>query len=192
MGREVEWKFSATNAQQARILNTFPGGWIPFAMETTYYDTPTGELSAKRFTLRRRMENGTGICTVKTPAPGGSRGEWETESKNIREAIPVLCKLGGPEELLLYKDHLTEVCGAKFTRQAKQLTIEGCTVEIAVDAGILTGGGREMPLCEVEVELKTGNEQAAWAFAQALAVQIELQEEPRSKFRRALSLAKGE
>ena len=64
--------------------------------------------------------------------------------------------------------------------------------ELALDQGILLGGSKELPLCEVEVELKSGSEAAATALAQALAAAYSLSEEPKSKFRRAMDLAQGE
>jgi phenylalanyl-tRNA synthetase beta subunit len=57
-------------------------------------------------------------------------------------------------------------CGARFTRKACTVTLPGCTVEIALDVGILMGNNREMPLCEVEIELKSGSEEAAIVFAE--------------------------
>ena len=192
MGKEFELKFAATPAQQDTIAEEL-GGFAPIAMETTYYDTPEGILSAMRITLRRRLENGQSVCTVKTPAKDGARGEWETECDAIEAAVPILCKLGCPVDLpLLTKDGLQPICGARFTRLAKTVVLENCAVEIAVDRGVLTGGGREMPLCEVEVELKSGDTAAAIAYANALAKQYDLVPEEKSKFRRALNLARGE
>jgi hypothetical protein len=150
-----------------------------------------GSLSARHITLRRRLENGSAVCTVKTPLDGLGRGEWETECDNIEAAIPVLCKLGCSEDLIsLTACGIIPVCGARFTRLAGTLNTEGCTVELALDRGVLLGGGREVPLCEVEVELKAGSEEDALLFAQRLAVKYGLTQENRSKFRRALELAK--
>ena len=121
------------------------------------------------------------------------RGEFEVDCPCIEDAIEILCKLSGVAELpALVSAGLTPVCGAKFTRIAKTLTVDDTTVELALDRGILTGGGRQIPLCEVEVELKSGNRNTALAFAQLLAGKFGLQQEKKSKFRRALALAKGE
>ena len=91
---------------------------------------------------------------------------------------------------MLMRSSLKE--STKFTRQAKTIVLEGCTVELALDRGILLGGGKELPLCEVEVELKSGSEDAAVDFAMALRREFGLQPEKKSKFRRALALARGE
>ena len=192
MGREFELKYAATPAQQDALQKDFALTWQEFAMETTYYDTASGDLGRLHWTLRRRFENGRSICTVKTPSPDGGRGEWELECGNIMDAIPELCKLGAPHTLLLSAAlGVEEVCGARFTRQAATLEIEGAVVEIALDRGILSGGGKEIPLCEIEVELKDGSDAAAVAFANALAAKYNLQAEPSSKYRRALTLSQG-
>ena len=190
MGREFELKFRATPEQQESILSLY-GDFSTIDMETTYYDTPNGSLSARNITLRQRLENGNAVCTVKTQLDGVGRGEWETNHQRIEDAIPVLCKLGCTEDLItLTAPGLVRVCGARFTRQCKTLAVEGSTVELALDRGILLGGGRELPLCEVEVELKEGREDDALLFAQILAAKYGLQQETKSKFRRALDLAK--
>lgn len=193
MGREFELKFSADAQQQQRILGDFSGNWIPFYMETTYYDTPDGTLGRLHWTLRRRFENGISVCTLKTPDPNGGRGEWEVHCDSIETAVPMLCKLGAPETLALYTaGGVTEVCGARFRRQALTLTEDGCVLELALDSGVLLGGGRELALCEVEVELKDGPDEMAMEFARRLAAQYALRPEKKSKYRRALQLAKGE
>ena len=192
MGREFELKYRATPAQQAAILKEY-GDFTPITMETTYFDTLDGALSASRITLRRRFENGTSVCTVKTPADQHGRGEWETECDDIKAAIPILCKLGCPVDLTsLCEKGITPICGAKFTRLAKTLTLTHCTVELALDNGILTGGGKEISLCEVEVELKAGSETAATDFAHEFAARFGLLPEKKSKFKRALSLSRGD
>lgn len=190
MGREFELKFRATEEKQGFIREEIGGEWVRCEMESTYYDTPGRELSRLRWTLRRRYENGRSICTVKTPASGGGRGEWETECEDIQQAIPELCKLGCPEDLPYFTaDGVEAVCGARFVRHAARVTLEGCVVEVALDQGWLTGGARKRRLCEVEVELKSGSEAAVAAWAKALARRYDLRPEKKSKYRRALELA---
>lgn len=192
MGREFELKYAADTATQAAIEATF-GDFATIAMETTYFDTSDGALSARHITLRRRTENGRSVCTLKTPTGGISRGEWELECDSIEEALPVLCKLSSHPLLpALTAPGVVPICGARFVRRAKTVTLSDCTVEIALDSGFLLGDNRESPLCEVEVELKSGSEEAAVAFAKALAEKYGLAPEQKSKFRRALALARGE
>lgn len=193
MATEIELKYAATPAQLERVRDAVAGDHTSISMETTYYDTPAGDLSARKWTLRRRLENGISVCTLKTPAGGLGRHEWELEADSIQVAIPKLCKLSKLEELtLLTAKCVIPVCGARFTRLAFPIDLGGATVELALDEGILFGGGRELPFAEVEVELKSGEEAVAFGWANALAARFELKPEPRSKFRRALTLAKGD
>ncbi len=191
MGREFELKFIATEEILAKVAAEY-GDFRRIAMETTYYDTADGALSRRHITLRQRMENETAVCTVKTPLPDGSRGEWELEWNHPDSMVTALVCAGAPKLLgELTKDGIIPVCGAKFTRLAKSLTIDGGEVELALDSGILIGGGREIPLCELEVELKSGSDAAAVKFANALAKKYGLQPQNQSKFRRAKLLAEG-
>lgn len=191
MATEYEWKFKATEEVLSAIHGAFPGG-IVIQMETAYYDTPTGAMSARRYTLRRRLENGISVCTLKTPA-GDARGEWEVECEDITAAIPKLIAMGAPAELeALTKEGLVHICGAKFTRLEKTVICPECTVEIALDKGILLGGSKTEPLCEAEVELKKGETTACDAFGKKLAERFGLAVEEKSKFARALALYRGE
>ena len=191
MGREFELKYRANSEKIQKIRQTY-GDFTDISMETTYYDTFDMKLMMHRWTLRRRMENGVSVCTFKKPLDDGSKAEWEVEAPNIMEGVMQLCQSGAPWELMrCCAGGVRQVCGAKFTRLAKTVLLEGCTVEIALDQGVLTGRGKEIPLCEVEVELKEGEDAAAAAFAAALAEEFGLVPEEKSKFARALALAMG-
>lgn len=233
MGIEFELKFRATPEILEKLRQAVPGQQTVFRMETTYYDTRDGALAARKYTLRRRMENDVSVCTLKAPVEdchlersrvsGGAersvipkweadfslrlrlgrndteektaqgRGEYELNSDCIEDAIPELCKLSGIRELTaLTASGVVPICGARFTRVAIHVELDDCAVELALDEGVLSGGGREVPLCEVEVELKSGSREGAVAYALALGTTYGLKRERDSKFRRALALAKGE
>ena len=83
------------------------------------------------------------------------------------------------------------LCVARFTRRAADLVFaDGTVCELAGDVGRLGGGGKEEALCEVEIELKSGDAGVAEAFARELQARFGLREEPRSKFARAAALTK--
>lgn len=192
MGREFELKYTATPEIHQAILDTY-GQFQRFQMETTYFDTPDGAFSARKMTLRIRKENDLTVCTLKVPLPGGAKGEWECAAENMQTGLAQLVSKGAPAEVAsLAKPGLVPVCGARFTRLATILPTADGTAELALDRGILLGGGREMPLWELEVELKSGSDEATIALASQLAATYGLSAEPQSKFRRALGLAKGE
>ena len=189
MGREFELKYRADAGVLAAIQKKF-GEFTAITMETAYYDTQDSLLNRLHWTLRRRYENGVSVCTLKTPAAGGGRGEWEVHAPDIAAALPLLQQLDTPEGLRIFTaDCLILSCGARFTRLAKTLTIPGAVVELALDRGVLLGGGQELPFAEMEVELKEGSEEAATRFAQALAEEFSLEPEHKSKHARAMALA---
>ena len=193
MGIEYEVKFRATPVILQALIAEFGKDAQVYQMETTYYDTPSGALSALRYTLRRRMENEKSICTLKTPADNLGRKELEIECDNIENAINTLCQMGAPADFYpAVQEGLIPVCGAKFTRLAVPVSFGTARLELAMDQGQLSGGDRTVPLCEVEVELKDGNRDAVMLFAMELAARYPLQQETASKFRRALALYKGE
>ena len=193
LGVEYELKFRATPDQLDRLEEGLQAQPAYIRMETTYYDTPAGALSRRRYTLRRRMENARSVCTFKYPVSGPGRGEAEIEADSLETAIPVLCKLSDrPELAALTAEGLVAVCSARFTRTAYTLSFRDSVLEVALDRGVLQGGGREIPLFEAEVELKSGTPADAQAYAGILAKAYDLLPEQKSKFRRALDLAQGD
>ena len=192
MATEYEWKFQATPVLLNAIDVAFPSPTEHIRMETTYFDTPTEALSSRRYTLRKRLENNRCVCTLKAPA-GAAREEWELECNCIESAIHQLLALGCPADFgILTQEGIIPVCGAKFTRIAKTLSFPEGIIELALDSGFLIGGNRQEPLCEVEVELKSGSAELCDTFAKTLADRFQLKLETRSKFRRAFALYRGQ
>lgn len=189
MGRELELKFAASSETLDAMEEKY-APLTPITMHTRYFDTPHQVFRGRRWTLRLRLENGRPICTLKTRLPDGSRGEYETESGDIVSAIPALLEQGAPAELEeLAREGLEEVCGARFTRLARIIDVPGGQVELALDRGEFTGGGRTLPFTEAEAELKAGPDEVLARFGRALAEEFSLREEPRSKIQRAMALA---
>lgn len=189
MGRELELKFAASSETLDAMEEKY-APLTPVTMHTRYFDTPHQAFRGRRWTLRLRLENGRPICTLKTRLPDGSRGEYETESGDIVSAIPALLEQGAPAELEeLAREGLEEVCGARFTRLARIIDVPGGQVELALDRGEFTGGGRTLPFTEAEAELKAGPDEVLARFGRALAEEFSLREEPRSKIQRAMALA---
>lgn len=188
MGQEFELKYAASPQARESIREAFgPGRYI--TMETTYYDTPQRDLAAGKMTLRRRLENGDSLCTLKTPGQSGVRGEWECRCPDIHQA---LSQLFPPHQVAYLETRgLVPVCGARFTRWVALICQPEFTAELAVDEGLLLGGDRTLPLGEVELELKSGNRQALEVYGLDFARRFSLVPESASKFRRARQLAMG-
>lgn len=194
MGTEFELKYRATARQLAVLRQEISGQEQTVQMQTRYYDTPSGSLSARHYALRQRMENDTSVCTLKYPLTAPARGEIEVVCDSLEKALPELCRQSGlPELPKLLEEGLVPVCGARFTRIAKTFLWQEAVLELALDEGVLMGGGKEEPFCEIEVELKEGPPQAALDCGAYLQATYNLTPEKKSKFRRARDLAqKGE
>lgn len=189
MGIEYERKYKATPQALDRLLSSLGQGGTVIRMETTYYDTPAGDFSARHWTVRLRLENEKSVCTFKFPVDGIGRGEFEVESPCLEDAVKELCKLSGKDDLAaLAKAGLVPVCGARFTRTAVDMTVGNTRIELALDQGVLLGGGREIPLCEVEAELKAGDPKDVDRFGLYLQTAFGLEPEKLSKFARARAL----
>ncbi len=189
MGREFELKYVVSQDAFAAIAQEF----VPFSvirMETTYFDTADSALSRKKITLRRRLENGKSVCTLKTPGDSFGRGEWDAEGAWCEEIVADLFARANISAIPITE--LMEVCAARFTRLAREISLPDCTLEIALDEGFLLGGDRKLPLREVELELKSGSEEALLTWAEDFSKKYQLKIETQSKFRRAMDLAKGE
>lgn len=190
MGKEFELKYAVSSAEVlAEIEKFLQGEALVQEMSAVYYDTADSALSSRKWTLRLRKENGDSVVTFKTAGDGKTRGEWEYAADSIDFAAETLADLGAPQELTeILAQGVLPICGAEFVRRAIVKEQNGTVLEVALDYGRLFRGNREMPICELEVELKQGEETVAVAFALQLAERFGLQEESRSKFVRAVNL----
>ena len=62
---------------------------------------------------------------------------------------------------------------------------------MAADEGVLSGGGNEQPLRELELELLFGESEALPPICRRLIETYGLTEEPQSKFQRAIALCRA-
>ena len=183
MGKEIEIKLAAPDAAaleavgaDARVEAARTGTWQEIRMVTEYLDTPDRAIAARKWTLRRRMENGEAVYTIKTPGDGYARGEWESRKESLHEAVRELVRLGAPGELAeLAARGVSRTCGVEFLRRTAELTLDGAR--------------RRRPFCEVELELVSGEAAPMLAFAAYLQEHHALREERKSKFVRASELA---
>lgn len=202
MGRELELKLHIDSAAQMEAVRTWQelralkeDAETLLQMQTTYYDTPGGEISARKWTFRQRQENAVCITCLKTPGQDAgalkSRREWETEEADLPKAVGNLVRAGAPAELAsLTSGGVVPLCGASFVRRAQMLRFsDGSTCELACDAGELYGGEHRLPFYELELELKSGEPTLMVVFGKRLAQTFGLPVEPLSKFARARLLA---
>lgn len=164
-----------------------------------YFDTPDLALRRHDAGLRVRKENGRWVQTMKA---GGSilgglhqRHEWEVPVDACRPDLKKLYALlpaGSPWSSLVGAPSLAAELQVLFSVRVKRtsihLQIDGDEIELALDQGTITCGGNNLPVSEVELELKSGNPQSLYAFALRLLEDIPLRLENRSKAERGYAL----
>ena len=165
-------------------------------MEAMYYDTADNLIAHCHGGLRLRRENETRVVCLKLAAESGfggarkAREEYECTAPDIRTGIQNLPAAGAPQDICdcLLQANLIELGRTAFTRFWFLLSYQGCTCELAFDYGKLTRNGRVGPICEMELELKSGSEADFDDLAVQLQQEFDLKPQPLSKLARMMRL----
>lgn len=162
---------------------------------SVYYDTPAFTLMRKAVALRVRKIGSARIQTIKREAAAGeqriARREWE---RRIDGDQPDLSRLDDPELRRLIVPHagrgkLKPVFVTDVTRQVWPLRVGASEIQCALDVGEIMADGRREPVCEVELELKSGEPAKLFELARQLNAAVPLRLEPASKAARGYNLA---
>ncbi len=195
---EIELKLALAPEQVTRLKRhpLLAGAGRPLRRQliSVYFDTPELDLMRAQAALRVRREGRGWVQTIKIG--GGSAGglhqrpEWQTPTMSEvpepgRFAEPEVRKLFTPARLT----RLRPVFETHFWRNAWTLPLAGGgSVEIALDQGEVSGNRCSQPICEVELELKSGHPSALYDLALALAADLDLRLDPVSKATRGYAL----
>jgi inorganic triphosphatase YgiF len=169
---------------------------------STYFDTAAMKLSAAGIGLRLRRDGRRWVQTVKGPAgsaTGGglsSRAEFECQLPPSASLPPLdpahLAATPWRRKLLkATRKGLLPVFTTDYLRTALPLTLDEATHGVlCVDAGTIRARGstRSERFCELEIELKDGDTMRLFDLALALARDLPLALEPRSKAERGFAL----
>jgi triphosphatase len=163
---------------------------------SVYYDTPDLTLHKSKTAVRLRRVGKRWIQTVKTEGRVSAglheRPEWEYETAehtlNFEQLEdPKLRDFFADDRL---RQALRPVFTTEFSRARRILEWpSGEVAELALDHGEIRAGDRTRPLCEVELELKTGAPARLFEFALELQQTIPLKLENVSKAERGYRLA---
>lgn len=199
---EIEAKYRVGPAEielvaALRILDryTLEPAPEPELQENIYYDTADGRLAAARHGLRVRRIGERALITLKGPATVDEAGVHRRVEHEFPGADPrpLSWPPGSARELalaLIGDAPLIPIVAVHTERHILHAARAGRVVaELALDRGVLRGGGREQLFTELEIELlPAGEPEDIAALAKGLAAQISLTPEPRSKLERALAL----
>ena len=201
MSAEVELKLTLP-PDQARLLGRNPvlaastvKGPHTQRFYGIYYDTPDRLLSRNGVALRVRRQGRRWIQTLKEEGrvEGGMHHRPEHEAAapegklNLPalQATPVAGLFADPEVMA----QLAPIFVTDVRRTIRILKTEGGEVEFALDRGEVRADQSAEPICELELELKSGSPEAVYDLALTLQEQVRLRIENRSKAERGHALA---
>jgi inorganic triphosphatase YgiF len=163
-----------------------------------YYDTPELTLREQGVALRLRKIGARWLQTLKTAgrveAGLHQREELETPvpaqilnypALTQSGAAPVFAEPGLPLRL-------QPVFATDFKRTSRQLEpTAGTEIEFCLDRGAISAGAAQVPISEIELELKSGAPEQLLQFALGLLEKVPLRLEPASKAERGYALVAG-
>ncbi|MDC8756667.1 CYTH and CHAD domain-containing protein [Janthinobacterium fluminis] len=168
-------------------------------MLSIYFDTPDFHLLRHRAGLRVRKSAGQWTQTMK--AGGGvlaglhQRHEWEGPVKGAEPDLAGLRQLlepGSPWAAALAAPELQGNLQALFTvhvqRDTWNLDVDGAAIELVLDEGSIERNGVALPICEIELELKSGPPERLFELALRLLERMPLRLEHSNKAERGYAL----
>lgn len=162
------------------------------SLQARYFDTSTRELARAGIALRLRKEGRRWVQTLKAP---GSDALSRLEINHLRSGPELDLSLytGTPVESVLagLSEPLTLRYETRVTRLTSEAQVGEASIEIAYDQGSLLARDLELPISEVEFELKSGPIDALFELSEQWLQAYGLLLETRSKSQRGDTLAQA-
>jgi len=199
MPRELELKlcFEPDHAQDLCADSLLAGlASQLYHYHATYFDTPDFLLAEHKIGLRVRKEQNQWVQALKTAnaAQGGlhNRQEWEWPLPDAA-VQPTLLPNKVLADLGISAKQLSQILQPVFTTEFQRtvwqiVTADGSQIECCLDLGEIVSHQDRTPICELELELKSGHAQALYTLALQLSEHHPLVLENRSKAQRGYAL----
>lgn len=193
---EIKLALPPAKAQQLQHIPLLRGvnGAKSTAMQvSTYFDTRRFKLKRKGLVLRVRRTGAQHIQTIKTEGEGViDRHEWETELDG--DALDFAAARGTALAPLLTRKlrrKLRPVFETRVRRTTYPLQTRDAEVEVTLDRGKIIAGRQSTPLCEIEIELKSGDKSDLFRVARSVARAMSAELAMKSKSQRGYELLDG-
>lgn len=167
-------------------------------MKASYFDTEDYILSKNDITFRVRMEGSRIVASLK----------WNGESMDglhTREEVNVPVNdeacfiLPNPEIFkesdqgkemiqILQKRPLHSILETRFLRSKLRIDTNTTLCELSLDVGEIVTDFGNLPICEMEIELFSGNQDELLEIGKTISEKYQLSPENRSKYARGLKL----
>nr|WP_086939736.1 inorganic triphosphatase [Thaumasiovibrio occultus] len=164
----------------------------------TYYDTPTNQLRQHDIGLRIRRFDDVHIQTLKTAgrvvAGLHQRPEYNAELSGNTLDLSLIPAQAWPEhfDVAALNAELHPLFSTNFSRQQWLVALnDGAQIEIAFDQGQVLANEQTDDICEVELELKSGQADALFTLARELCADGGIRLGNLSKAARGYRLASG-
>jgi inorganic triphosphatase YgiF len=161
-----------------------------------YYDTPKLELHKSGMALRLRRSGRQWLQTLKGDGSvqGGlhQRNEWEMPVSGpvLDFTQPQAAKWDAHLPYKMRKK-LQPLFITDFSRNSRMLTWQGAQIELCMDQGEISTENQRVPLCELELELKSGEPQQLFGLALAILDIVPFELESISKAEQGFHLMAG-
>ena len=198
--REIEVKMQIEHKDDVEKIYAYlssltTNAWQEIDMKAIYYDTTEGFLQKYKAAYRVRQENKSFVATYKQGI-SNKNGIAErievnkfvdnltpdiTIFKNEKAIWPLLQRLEGQK--------LEPLVKTDFVRKAVLIDWQGAKIEASLDIGTVTGKHKKAPICELELELKLGDEISLLNLETKINTLFKLEPSTISKYKRGLILA---
>ena len=201
--KEIEIKLRLLDINQAKKIKQYflelaekdEKSFQKIDMRAVYYDTITGFLHDHRIAYRVRQENKNIVATYKSGTVNKegvfSRIEINKNVKSLSPDISVFASEKSIWDVLksVENSDFMPIVRTNFVRECIDINWHGSLIEAAVDLGEVYGKNNKLPICEVELELKNGEEAALLELKKSLEESFSLRTSSISKYHQGLILA---
>ncbi len=202
METEIELKFFVSPEYSATLANKIAEFKVLQhscrELGNTYFDTTDNWLRQHDIGLRIRRFDDVFVQTVKTAgrvvAGLHQRPEYNAEHTNNEPDLLLHPPEIWPEgrETAELQSELQPIFATDFTREQWLIGMpDASQVEIAFDQGFVIAGEQRQPICEVELELKSGHTEVLFSLARSLCNLGGMRLANLSKAARGYRLAQG-
>ncbi len=167
-------------------------------MKAAYFDTEDHRLMNEDIAFRVRLRGNACVATLKWKG-------YSEDGLHVREEINVpiageTCMMQPTSDIFRESEQgrkvqeivgdmpLENILEMHFLRRTARIDTGDCICELAVDVGEMITDKGTLPICELELELFSGDQDAMVQFGAELAKRWGLTPEDASKYARALAL----
>ena len=203
---EIELKYAIPNKGIAEIIwqdadlvkIEEAGSREKLTFKATYFDTDDCILAANDVAFRVRLEGTRLVAALKWS--GKSEGPLHTRNEiNVPidgEACLIMpdpaifseSQIGRQMLALIGGRPLTGLMEVRFLRRRIRVDAGSSIIEVSIDVGEIASDNGTEPICELELELFSGEQSQLIALGEKLARRYSLVPEGRSKYARGLAL----